>query len=160
MGAFAVAAVFAITGIGIGWLAGLSTSAVLGIVLTSIMATVAAVFAALPAAKSILKKPEGLSEIQSTDPAATAYAPAFLCVLVVGIGIGSGAGVWARTHFWFSPSDKEIIEHWKSLGLDGDMVTDRLFSVRLPTSAVSGPTISITPNDGGAPPVSLSPKRS
>lgn len=133
--------IFAVTGVAIGWLAGMSVSPVLGIVLTSIMATLAAVFAALPTAKSVFSKAEARDETHS----ATADAPALLCALVVGMSAGSGAGIWARTHFWFAPSDIEVIEHWKSLGLDGNMVAQRLFETRLPTDAVSANASAPTP---------------
>jgi hypothetical protein len=123
---------YALTGLAIGWLVGLSTSAVVGIVLTSVMGSVAALLAASHGSAATLKgifsngKDSAASSVERVAPTST------LTALIAATALGATAGVWARTHDWFAPTDAQIVKHWSDLGLDASVVRQRLFDARFP----------------------------
>ncbi|MCR9121365.1 MAG: hypothetical protein NXH91_03765 [Phyllobacteriaceae bacterium] len=123
-------------GIGIGVLSGLSTSPVLSVILTSLMATTAAVTTVIAGLSGPPQGPQKSVRTVSVWP---------LSVLVLGIVAGAVVGAWARTtytadHFMFSSSvaaykppdgTKETIDEWVELGLDQRQVANALFAAHV-----------------------------
>lgn len=143
-----------VTGFGIGWLAGLSVSPVVSIVLTTVTGSVATIIAALSGVKEEFLDPEAQPNVLKRLLAAVTPAP--LAWLVVGLLIGSSGGLWARTHNWFSPdpppppavlSLKDEIQQWVDLGLDQQEVVNKYFAsrVNLPPPVAAIAPVSQTP---------------
>lgn len=143
-----------VTGFGIGWLAGLSVSPVVSIVITSVTGSVATIIAALSGVKEEFLKPEAQPNVLKRLLAAVTPVP--LAWLVVGLLVGSSWGLWARTHNWFSPdpppppatlSLKEEIQQWIDLGLDQQEVVNKYFAsrVNLPPPVTAIAPVSQTP---------------
>jgi hypothetical protein len=105
------------SGLGIGWLVGMSVSPVLAVVVTSLLAAAAA-------GASVLS---GIQRSE-TDRSIN-IVPVF--VLVLGIVVGSVAGVLTRTHSWLSaPTDDPTptVLKWSALtGLPPQRVALLLF---------------------------------
>lgn len=127
-----------VTGAGIGWLAGLSISPVVSIVLTTVTGSVATIVAALSGVREEFLNPEAQPTVLKR--LLTAVTPAPLAWLVVGLWVGSSVGLWARTHNWFSPdpppppavlSLKDEIQQWVDLGLDQQEVVNKYFASRV-----------------------------
>lgn len=104
-----------ICGLGIGWLLGLATTPVLSIVLTSVIAAVAAVAAVLMRLpkESSAKGPEPASKPASLARGATAIP---LAIIVFGLAIGAPAGLTAREYRWFTPPPAQSTQE-----ADGDV---------------------------------------
>lgn len=103
-----------LTGLGVGWLIGLSVSPVVSIVISSVTASVAAIVAAL----------SGLQ-----DKPKWTINPLPLAIFVGGVVIGSIVGVWARNHDWLGRSAAAEVTYWMDAGLDlpREEVAARLF---------------------------------
>ena len=136
-----------VTGFGIGWLAGLSVSPVVSIVLTMVTGSVATIIAALSGVKEEFLKAEAQPTVLKRLLAAVTPVP--LAWLVVGLLIGSSWGLWARTHNWFSPdpppppaplSLKEEVQQWVDLGLDQQEVVNKFFASRVNLPPPTPPT--------------------
>ncbi|MBX3016218.1 MAG: hypothetical protein KF832_32155 [Caldilineaceae bacterium] len=127
-----------VTGFGIGWLAGLSVSPVISIVITSITGSVATIIAALSGAKEeLLDKDATPTTLKRLLQAVT---PMPLAWLVAGLIVGSGTGIWMRTHNWLSPNPpepppalslQEEVTQWEALGLPREDVVRGLFEQRI-----------------------------
>lgn len=137
-----------VTGFGIGWLAGLSVSPVVSIVLTTVTGSVATIVAALSGVKEEFLKPEAQPNVLKRLLAAVTPAP--LAWLVVGLLVGSSWGLWVRTHNWFSPdplpppatlSLKEEVQQWVDLGLDQQEVVNKYFASRVILPPLATPVV-------------------
>jgi len=122
--------VLVVTGFGIGWLAGLSVSPVVSIVMSSVLGTVAAVVAVL----------SGL-EPASTDGEKTASFRQFLGLqpkpwpimcLVIGIAVGSMVGIRARNYHWFGSDLSSELAKWEAADLANNPIARRLFELQYP----------------------------
>lgn len=131
----AVITALVVTGFGIGWLAGLSVSPVVSIVLTSVTGIVATMIAALSGVKEEFlnseASPKGLKRLRD------AVTPVPIAYLVAGVVIGVGIGVWVRTHDLLSPETPTAptiaaeVDQWVAAGLtDRAEVARRLFESR------------------------------
>ena len=140
-----------VIGLGIGWLAGLSISPVVSIVITSVIGIAVAVLAALSGVKDEFLDPE-------TSPATLRrflrnVTPVPLAWLVAGLVIGSSIGLWARTHNWLSPAPsapsvvllKDEIQQWVDLGIAQDEVVRSYFQSRFTSIQPTAPTVPFNP---------------
>jgi len=111
----------AITGLGIGWLVGLSVSPVISIVITSITGAAAAVITAL----------SGLEEKSKWS-----VSPVPLALLVVGLSIGSGIGIRTRNLDWLGRNIAAEAAMWEAAGLTLDKaeIVERMFDNLYPTN--------------------------
>lgn len=115
-----------IAGSGIGWLAGLSVSPVVAIMITSVIGAATAFTTTLGDWSGKLPKSEGGALSKKT------LNPVPLSLLVIGIFVGSISGVYARTRNWLgAPLSTEIVQ-WTDLGLPKTEVVHRLFNLAHP----------------------------
>lgn len=114
-----------ISGLGMGWLVGLSVSPVISIVITSITGAVAAVITAL----------SGLEE-----KAKWSVSPVPLALLVVGLAIGSGVGIRTRNLDWFGRNLAAEAVMWEAAGLtlDKSEIVQRMFDDLYPNDGQQG----------------------
>jgi hypothetical protein len=127
-----------IIGLGIGWLAGLSVSPVVSIIITSIVGVVITLLSALSGLK-ILEQSEKSPDAETSshwqvDPIPIAF-------LILGIVLGSILGITARTHNWLG-IDIHVdvhaeIQKWKAVGIDEKDIVQRLFEREYPLSESS-----------------------
>jgi multisubunit Na+/H+ antiporter MnhC subunit len=139
---FAILCVF-LTGIGVGWLLGLSASPVVSIVITSVTGSAAAIVAALSGLNKEAK------EANTEGQRRLAIDPLPLAALVIGIVFGSIVGISARNHHWFGSDRSSEIEQWTKLGLVKEMVVSRLFEQLYPANGAQAGTKSSTGNPLG-----------
>lgn len=118
-----------VTGIGVGWLIGLSVSPVVSIVITSIVGSAAAIVAAL----------SGLNEAdQEESPKDKPYPiqrpinPMPLALLVLGMLFGSATGVLARNQHWLGSDVSGEVKKWTDFGLDRKEVLDTVYAAHYP----------------------------
>lgn len=121
-----------LAGISIGWIAGLSSSPVIGAVLSTLMALLVSAIALL---SKIRDGTDG--DPDAIDAAAFANAKpnvAWVSVLIIGIALGATAGLTARLQDWFSPNFesysndvKSEIELWTALGVDRKSAVTQIF---------------------------------
>lgn len=122
-----------VTGLGIGWLAGLSVSPAISAVITSVIGVAAAVVTALSGLKPESSNPEPVK----TLPLRVQVWP--LAVLVFFVVIGSGLGVLVRNnHLFGSDVDSEIAK-WKRAGVPKEAVMERLFGTTATYSPYTEP---------------------
>jgi hypothetical protein len=111
-----------VTGFGIGWLAGLSVSPVVSIVITSVTGVAAAVVTALSGLKEDpadpkVKERRRLPQIEVWP----------LAILLVGMLIGSTLGILARNNHFFGSDVTSEIQKWAAADVPKEAVIDRLF---------------------------------
>ncbi len=141
-----------VTGFGIGWLAGLSVSPVVSIVITTLTGTVATILAALSGVKEefldVETSPNTLRRLLRW------VTPVPLAWLVAGLVIGASTGLWARTHNWLSPDPpapppvvllKDEIQQWVDLGIAQDEVVRSYFQSRFTSIQPTAPTVPFNP---------------
>ena len=121
-----------LTGLGIGWIVGLSVSPVVHILLGSILALVVT-FASTAAGLSQTDKsgePKNSSEANSLLKQASKIQidPRPIAYFIIGIAIGSAIGVYARTNDWLTASPEVIIKRWEGDGLNETEIRNRLFN--------------------------------
>lgn len=135
------AAASAITGLGIGWLIGLSTSPVVAAVIATLLAAAAAIAGAGKLTDGVVSAPLQVS-------------PLPLALLTIGISIAATCGMEYRTarllRGQFAPADETnlgaVVERWVSIGAKKEDVVQRLLERELPVivaSASSEPRASI-----------------
>jgi hypothetical protein len=105
-----------LTGMGIGWLVGLSVSPVVSIVITMVTGSAAAVIAAL---SGLEDKPDESKEanLQKASFLRWNIDPLPLMVLVVGILLGSLIGIKARNDGWLGTDLSIEVKKWTDEGL-------------------------------------------
>jgi len=105
-----------LSGIGIGWLIGLSVSPVLYILITSIVTIAAGITSTLTGLEAKADKANE-DESASTKPTSTKrdiqINPLPLTTLIIGLVIGTSVGVYARTNEWLGPNIEKLTEKWK-----------------------------------------------
>jgi hypothetical protein len=111
-----------VTGFGIGWLAGLSVSPVVSIVITSVTGVAAAVVTALSGLKEDpvdpkVKERRRLPKIEVWP----------LAILLVGMLSGSTLGILARNNHLFGSDVTSEIQKWAAADVPKEAVVDRLF---------------------------------
>lgn len=114
-----------ITGLGIGWLAGLSVSPVVSIVITSVAGSAAAIIATM---SGLENQPKTEGDSKTKNIPFSKISPVPITVLVVGIVAGSIVGIYVRSHNWLgNPSLAKEVEQWTELGFNREEVARRLF---------------------------------
>jgi hypothetical protein len=130
-----------LSGIGIGWIVGLSLSPAVHILVASIIALAAA--AAGTAA--------GIAEIKGKK---FEFNPAFVAVLILGLALGAPLGIFARTNSFFGPSAKFLAWRWPSAGTTNASVDrllfDQLISQTAPEKGSGAHTKDLPPAPRGA----------
>lgn len=121
-----------VTGFGIGWLAGLSVSPVVSIVITSVTGSVATIIAALSGVKEEFLDTE--SSPATLRRLLRAVTPVPLAWLVGGLILGSIAGIGARNYNLLGPKPAtalaQEVNKWTAYGLDEQVVARRLFEAQ------------------------------
>ena len=113
-----------VTGLGIGWLIGLSISPVVSIVITSVTGAAAAIIAVVSGVEDkidITEKDEKRRKLTRN------VNPTPLALLVIGIVIGSTLGIWARNYHLLGSDLSSEIKKWTDQGFTKDDVTKKLF---------------------------------
>lgn len=111
-----------LSGLGIGWLIGLSVSPVLYIVIAgsiSLIAGVAGILSGLNHNGNVSWK------VGKTDPLPITF-------LVIGLAVGASLGVVARTNAWLGNNPSDIIQKWEKNGLTKKEIAERLFDYLYP----------------------------
>lgn len=141
-----------VIGFGVGWLLGISVSAVLHVVVGAIITLVAGVVGALaglrtespvttqnncaetplPDGSSLPESPKSLGKSLSIDPMP-------LGLLIGGILVGSCAGIYTRTNDWLGPSPHRLAVQWSGSGLAEKDIQRRLFDRLYPPIAAAKP---------------------
>jgi hypothetical protein len=131
-----------LTGLGIGFLVGLSASPVVNGLLTGIVTLVAAVVGALCGVRLEKSKPEDKLAENPDDknkdqgsrlewnafPFTARVSPAPMAFLVITIVAGSLLGLYARTHEWLAETPAHLVKKWqKSTDLKPEEISRRLF---------------------------------
>ncbi len=111
-----IGAYLLITGMGIGWLIGLSVSPVVSIVITTVTASAATIIAAL---SGLEDKPDEGKEANRQKPLLLRWNvdPLPLMLLVVGIFLGSLLGIKARNAGWLGTDLSIEVKKWTDEGL-------------------------------------------
>ncbi|WP_428331620.1 hypothetical protein [Mucilaginibacter sp.] len=142
-----------LSGLVIGWLAGLSLSPVIEVVLTSLISLLASSAALLVGMQKF-----GENELPEGKGIKSAL-PVFL--LILGIGIGAPVGVIARTNMWFGRTVENRISAFTDLGIPRDTALkylkqyeiDQLKAVPAPPKKAEAgkkdEPAARTPNDAG-----------
>ncbi len=120
-----------ISGLGIGWLLGLSVSPVVSIVITSVAGVAVAIIAAI---SGLENKSSGLIGPDKREIPASQrkISPWPLAMLVIGIVIGSRWGIMARNNSWYGSDLSIEIDKWVAGGLTKEEVVRRLFEDKYP----------------------------
>jgi len=130
------------SGLGVGWIVGLSASPAVSIVLGSIMALVVSLTSAIAGlARSDRsgdeKNPEASGSITQKVSRAH-FDPRPIAFLVVGLAIGASIGAYARTNDWLGVNPRTLVERWKGVGLEEAEIRTRLFSEVYPRGSSEG----------------------
>lgn len=140
-----------LTGVGIGWLIGLSVSPVVSIVVTSVIGSAAAIVAVLGG----LQHDQKTTATVSNHPLTTGKISALpLTILVIGISIGAIFGILGRNQHWFGSPISSEIKMWSDQGIAKDEVFSRIFDRQypdlsiIPVPANLTDTISVWTNAG------------
>lgn len=123
-----------VTGLGVGWLVGLSVSPVLSIVITSVTGSAAAIVAALSGLEDRTNEigSEGQHRVWRWN-----VNPMPLALLMIGILTGSIIGILARNNHWLGSDISSEILKWTDQGINRKDILDRLFEVNYPYSPYS-----------------------
>lgn len=131
-----------LSGLGVGWLIGLSVSPVLHIVVASVIALIVGVTGALMGLSNIGDVKESLlKKISEANPLP-------VTLLVIGLGLGASFGVLSRTHNWLGKNSSDIIQEWQRNGLDSLKIATQIFDNLYPPSCakMNTPQTSINPS--------------
>jgi len=116
-----------LSGTAIGWLVGLSASPIVHLVITSVLATSAAIVGALAG----LEPPRAQdAEAKQPDHATSRFRkinPIPLALLLFGLMPGVALGLVARTHEWFGADPQRLVKQWSNVGIDKSKIAERLF---------------------------------
>jgi len=121
-----------VTGLGIGFLVGLSASLVVNALIGGIVSLAAGVVSALCGVR--LEKSEPKAGEDAGSPGGVSFfsgqvSPVPIAVLVISIVLGSLLGLQARTREWFAESPEHLVKKWhKSTGLNEQDIAKILFN--------------------------------
>lgn len=142
-----------LSGLGVGWLVGMSVSPVLHIVVASIVACVAAVVSGLAGVKALSGvvndsrsaddgKQTGAQTLSAQNDRTGMLVPARarstvvdarpIGLLLLGIGAGSCFGIYARTNEWLGPDLNHVTSRWSKTGLSQAAIAQRVFERAYP----------------------------
>jgi hypothetical protein len=121
-----------LSGIGVGWLVGLSVSPVIHIVITSVVAFVVSITSAVAGLKVNQDKDQPNTGGSSKKKFQVEVNPVPIMLMVVGIACGASLGVYGRTNGWLGTRPARFAEQWKDTGLDSKEISRRLFDTLYP----------------------------
>ena len=119
-----------VTGLGIGWLAGLSVSPVVSIVITSITGAAGAVVAALSGLKEDAATTDETPKPK--EPLRRRIDPIPIGLLAAGLILGSIFGLLARNYHLLGSDLSAELTKWERAGLAKTEVARRLFELQYP----------------------------
>lgn len=125
-----------ISGIGVGWLLGLSVSPVLHIIVASVMALVMGIVGALAGLDTNPgKENDGQSnEIRISKPVKISPFP--MTALIAGLVVGACFGIYARTNELLGANPQRLVQKWNGVsGLDDNSIKRRLFDQLYPPTS-------------------------
>lgn len=132
-----------LSGIGIGWLIGLSVSPVLSIVITSVVGAAAAVIVSRRDSTNKEKKEEDPKDTKKEEASdkddilwlmllKRLISSLALAATIVGIVIGSVLGVKARNENVLGSDISTKVNMWKELGVPEKVIVNRMFEAEYP----------------------------
>ena len=134
------------SGLGLGWLVGLSVSPVIQIILTSLVAVTVSISSALAGIRpQDSQEEQSLSDNQGADKRRARKTgrafPALLdplpvMAMVVGLACGASVGVYARANGWLAARHNSYVAEWKETGLSAQEITTRVFNSLYPPPTV------------------------
>jgi hypothetical protein len=132
-----------ISGMGIGWLLGLSVSPVLHIIVASVMALVMGIVGALAGLNTNPKPERNDSEDNkpeiSTREKLVKISPFPMTALIAGLAIGACLGVYTRTNELLGANPQRLVQKWNGVnGLDDASIKRRLFDQLYPPTVSNG----------------------
>jgi hypothetical protein len=129
-----------LSGMGVGWLIGLSVSPVIHIVITSLIAFVVSITGALAGLK-VTPDDEPPSESSSLkQKLQVEINPVPVMLIVIGIAFGASLGVYGRTNNWLGTNVNNFVAEWEKTRLGEQEISKRLFETLYPAKAESTPT--------------------
>jgi hypothetical protein len=125
--------IFLVAGFGLGWLAGLSISPIISIIISSLTGVTTAIIAGLSglASNSVDEKERDNNE-RRVPISRQQVNPLPIVCFIIGLCLGANTGIYARTNAWFGTSNDKIIEEWTNRGFKYDVVALRLFNREYP----------------------------
>lgn len=134
-----------VVGLSIGWLAGLSTSPVVSILISGAMGAAISIIAVLGGfSKDATDGKGGSARIPDANPL-------HLCALSVGLAAGASVGLYARTHYWLTPTPSSVLQQrvddWSSIGISKADVAKALFSKWKSDSRITSAPVPTFPKD-------------
>ncbi len=121
------------TGIGIGWLVGLSVSPVVSIVLTSVIGSSSAIIAALTGLSNQSRDTDELEQRVSR----WYVSPVPLAALTIGILLGSVLGILVRNYQFLGTNLSGEVTKWTSLGIPEEQIVFGLLEENYPEMGYS-----------------------
>lgn len=132
-----------LSGLGLGWLVGLSISPVIQTVLASLVAVVVSLSSALAGLRP--SEPE-VDDSQETGSAKDTghrrrrrfpilLDPLPVMTMVIGLAFGTAVGIYARTNDLLGSRNNLLVEEWKDTGLTAKEITTRVFDSLYPPSS-------------------------
>jgi multisubunit Na+/H+ antiporter MnhC subunit len=134
-----------VTGLGIGWLMGLSVSPVVSIVITSLTGSAAAIIATM---SGVERKITDTDQSEKNEKIQTRrdVNPLPLALLIVGIIVGSGLGIFARSNDLLGSDISAEMQKWSEIGIPEQEIARRLFEIHVPLTS----QLAFTPGQGAA----------
>ena len=124
------------TGVGVGWLIGLSVSPVLHIIVGSVIAVAAGAVGSLAGLDAKSKgEPDRDQDVPLDNRRNIQLDPLPLALLVVGLAIGAPLGIYVRTNDLLGPKPERFAQKWSGTELNEDEIQKRLFDTLYPASA-------------------------
>ncbi|MBN9669303.1 hypothetical protein [Roseibium aggregatum] len=123
-----------LAGASIGWVVGLSSSPVVGAVLSTVMAAVVSAISLFPKINN-LKDKQQTQEPRTNTCAGQQRRISWVCFFIVGIAVGATGGLSARLHNLLGPQFEsylhginEELKYWSKLGVAKESVVQDLYS--------------------------------
>jgi hypothetical protein len=110
-----------ISGLGTGWLIGLSVSPIVHIVIGTLLSLLVALMSALAGLETAKPNADQEGKADAKAPAFRKIAsinPIPVTVFIIGLAFGSSLGVYARTNEWLGMNIQEAKQRWKQIGFD------------------------------------------
>ena len=139
-----------ISGLGLGWLVGLSVSPVIQIILTSLIAIIVTLSGALAGISATQPGNDPQEDNKKRRSLSSALDPLPIMCLVMGLAAGSSLGVYARTNDWLgaaSKPQKPFAEEWSDTGLSKEEITKRVFYSLYPELQETKPPAAPSPKN-------------
>jgi hypothetical protein len=126
-----------VSGLGIGWLMGLSASPILYSVVTSLLGLVVAVSGALAGVDLELPSHEQEGARPKQRVVLSLVNPLPIVALILGVVAGASVGIYGRTNDWLGPQPGRLIARWEQFGLSRREIATQAFTSLYGKTAVS-----------------------